>query len=843
MKIFYLTFLELAFFSILPLSGSPSADMDTASASKDSLTFIEKVYLHVDRDSYFPGDDIWFKAYLVDAADRFLTDHSINLHVELISPDRNIIESRIVRLENGLGNGDFHLSEKLPSGKYRLRAYTNYMRNFGKQLFFKKDLNIINTTDAQRTFSDSIGYIVNRPDIAFFPEGGSLVGNVLSLVAFKAVDQYDHSVDCSGVICSSAGDSVTSFVSTHMGMGTFLIQPLPGMRYYAIIKNQKDDTLRYVLPQAFGTGIVMNVARNLNQKLTIIFRTNASTLPLLENHDLTIKVSARGNPFKEYTFRMNSLNSLFTMPTDDLPDGIVTITLAGVDVMPLCERLVFISNSEEARLKIETDKSEYHQRDSVNIKLSLFTESRFFQDANISLAATNDLFMDDPESYRTDITSWFLLESDVKGNVEEPAYYFDPSNASRLKDLDILLLTQGWRDFKWKYTGLPYPPEYGFSISGKIRKKFSKAPIENATVTIGFFDKGKPLIRYLPADTFGHFSLTGIDLTGNAVIIASVADEKDKLKGWLILDSSQYSTPKISETENTTRYIRLNDEKPTEKQLPSFIQYAEFSTSLYKKYKLSDTIRPGEVKITAKRQTPVEKARSESQHYLRSIWVDQEYEVTPISKTYVNVGRLLQERFLIKPPKQFIPKSAATDNKISSSKQNDMQSKFSESVSQQQGGGGQVRIEPIIMLDGVEVGWAGIESIPIDWIARVDYVKGRNAELIWGVRGMMGVISVVLRSDLFDNANTVYHSVRKIFSGFSEPRIFYSPKHHTKLESDYKPDLRNTLFWDPDIKLGQGRDTTLIFYNSDNSGSILIKAEGITDKGVPVTGTKEYKVR
>ena len=148
------------------------------------------------------------------------------------------------------------------------------------------------------------------------------------------------------------------------------------------------------------------------------------------------------------------------------------------------------------------------------------------------------------------------------------------------------------------------------------------------------------------------------------------------------------------------------------------------------------------------------------------------------------------------------------------------------------------------MLDGVEVGWEGIESIPINWIARVDYVKPRNAELIWGVRGMKGVVSVVLKPDLFDNyTDIVYHSVNKSFTGFSEPRIFYSPKHHTSLESDYKPDLRNTLFWDPDINLGQGKDTTIVFYNSDNPGTIQIRAEGITGNGIPVTGTAEYRVK
>ena len=843
MKAICLTCSVILLFCRFTLLGSSQADKTVA--VRDSLTFIEKVYVQTDRDDYFPGDDIWFKAYLVNAADRFLTGHSMNLHVELISPARQIIDTRIIRMDNGLGHGDFHLSEKLPSGKYLLRAYTNYMRNYGDQEFFRKDFSIINTTDADRVLADSVAYTVSRPDITFFPEGGSLVLNVPSILAFKAVDQHGRSVDVSGIIYSSNGDSVTGFKSAHKGMGIFLLDPLPGIKYYAVTKDYKGDTLRYNLPQAFGTGIVMNAARNRDRQLTIIFRTNASTLSLLENQELTIKVTARGNPFKKYKFRMNALNNLFTMPTGDLPDGIVMLTLSGKDNIPMCERLVFIHNNKDISLAIDPEKEEYDRRDSVNIKVSLSAPWGDTKDAFMSLAATDDLFMDDTESYPTNIVSWFLLESDVKGKVEEPAYYFDPSNTERVKDLDLLLMTQGWRDFRWKYSGLEYPPEYGFSVSGKIRKKFSDTPIDGTTVTIGFFDIGNPFIRYLPSDKFGLFSINGIDISSKTVIIASVTDEKDKLKGWLILDSSKYSPAKISGLENTTRLEALYDEVSNKKQLPSYIQYAEFKTSLNRKYRLSDTIRPGEVKITAKRQTQEEKARSESYHFLRTTWTDQDYEVTPISKTYTTVGRLLRERFLIKPVKHFTPKPKPLLPKIQfkSKEQEAILSKYYESKNSEEETN-PVVMEPIIMLDGLEVRWEGIEAIPISWIARVDYIKGRNAQHIWGIRGSAGVVSVILRSDLLDNnTNVVYHSARMILTGFSEPRIFYSPKHHTKLESDYKPDLRNTLFWDPDIKLGQGKDTTLVFYNSDNPGTIQIRAEGITGNGIPVTGTAEYRVK
>src|SRR5664279_5169805 len=239
------------------------------SPSDDSLKIIEKVYLHTDRITYYPGDDIWFKAYLIDASERLLSSNSINLHVELISPDSKIIDNRVIKLENGLGNGDFKLAEKLQSGRYRLRAYTNYMRNFGDQLFFNKDITIINSSDGAKAFSDTVYYDRNKPDITFFPEGGSLVENVSSNVAFKAVDYNGHGQEISGEIYSSAFEKVTEFKSTHNGMGLFSITPAPRLKYFALIRNPNGDSIKYEIPKSFPKGVVLNVSNNQSGILSL----------------------------------------------------------------------------------------------------------------------------------------------------------------------------------------------------------------------------------------------------------------------------------------------------------------------------------------------------------------------------------------------------------------------------------------------------------------------------------------------------------------------------------------------------------------------------------------------
>ena len=114
--------------------------------------FFEKAYLQTDRTYYSAGEDIWFSAYLVNAKGTSLTSSSSNLYVELINPGAAILDKKIIRLEKGLGKGDFRL-DSVPSGWYNIRAYTNWMRNFGNDFVFQKSIYITNHLNENATYA------------------------------------------------------------------------------------------------------------------------------------------------------------------------------------------------------------------------------------------------------------------------------------------------------------------------------------------------------------------------------------------------------------------------------------------------------------------------------------------------------------------------------------------------------------------------------------------------------------------------------------------------------------------------------------------------------------------
>jgi hypothetical protein len=797
----------------------------------DSLRVIEKVYLHIDRESYYPGDDIWFKAYLIDATEKLLTNNSMNLHVELISPDLKIIDSHVVRLDKGLGNGDFHLSEKIQSGSYRIRAYTNYMRNFGDQLFFIKDITIINSSDALKAFSDSINYNRNKPDISFFPEGGSLVDDVTSLVGFKAVDATGKGCEITGKVYSSHSDTVASFNSTFKGMGTFNLNPAPGEQYYSIIYDNNGDSAKTQIQKSLKTGMVLHVSETRPGELDLAIRTNMETLPVLTDHDLSLTVSLHSTILKTIFFRVKSLNSHMTLKTDEFPDGIVSLTIYDLEGKPFCERLAFVHNNDDEELTAKTDKPVYATRDSVSVRISLSGCPVQDQDAFLSFSASNEISVDETDLYTTNISSWFLLESDVRGDIETPSYYFDRSNADRLKNLDILLLTQGWRDFKWKYENY-FETKNGFTISGRVRKKLVNEPLENSTVTLGLFEGKRPNVYLVPVDSSGRFLIKGIDFTGKASLIASVTNDKDKLKGWLILDSISYIPEEVhNKNVNIRQVIRDSPIKTDSKssvEINDSLKYYKSNNNLRKKYKLSDTIEIGEVIISPRLKFEPYTPRRQNEINLRTLFPDREMLVTADLEIYNTLGQLLFMKLHItyndSPGVSNIGGFLTTQvpGKNSCNK----------------------LTNPLTMLDGMEVQYDAIATIPISWVERIDVLCPINGELEWGERGNNGVVSILLKSDAFWSSTTpTYHSVNKSITGYNEPRIFYSPKHQNPLKADKKPDLRTTLFWEPNIEVENNKEVLLNYFNADNPSKVKVIVEGITTGGIPVTGITEYEVK
>lgn len=104
----------------------------------------EKIYLHIDKYAYTAGETIWFKAYTTIGIENLFSNWSNIGYVELIDPAQKVVNSAKIALVNGIGIGDLPLIDTLTEGSYRLRAYTQWMRNEDPQYFYDRTLQISN---------------------------------------------------------------------------------------------------------------------------------------------------------------------------------------------------------------------------------------------------------------------------------------------------------------------------------------------------------------------------------------------------------------------------------------------------------------------------------------------------------------------------------------------------------------------------------------------------------------------------------------------------------------------------------------------------------------------------
>ena len=174
----------------------------------------EKVYLHFDNTSYYQGDHIWFKCYVVTSGEHQLSQLSKTLYIELLNPGGEIVNKLVLKIENGQCHGDFALNQ-LPfySGFYEVRAYTKYMLNFGDDVIFSRLLPVFEKPKEEGNYEEKEmlkygrwgtgNYPMRRErpekgkavNLRFFPEGGNLIQGVTSRIAFEATDAFGNPID------------------------------------------------------------------------------------------------------------------------------------------------------------------------------------------------------------------------------------------------------------------------------------------------------------------------------------------------------------------------------------------------------------------------------------------------------------------------------------------------------------------------------------------------------------------------------------------------------------------------------------------------------------------------
>jgi uncharacterized repeat protein (TIGR01451 family) len=374
---------------------------------------------------------------------------------------------------------------------------------------------LIDYNGQTESISRAVPIVLNKIDLQFFPEGGQNIANASSKMAFKAVNEFGEAADIEGLVINDLGETVSTFKSYHQGMGVFNWTPKTDETYTAKITKPAGIQQVFELPKAEKRGYSLSVKEVTDN--AIIAEVNTT-----ENEKLHLIAQARDQALFHAETPKKSGKHTIEIPTNDLPIGITQLTLFDSQEIARAERLVFVNADKKLNIKVSTDKEKYQPREKVKMTVEVRDERGIPMSGTFSLAVADDNLLTYADDKQGHILSQILLQSDLKGEIEEPNFYFDAPKVGETKDkalaLDYLLMTQGWRRYEWMDAG-------GLPV---VEEKFKA---EKAVIAGRVFDRDKETMqgvivsldvngKKVKTDSTGYFAFENVPYSEKGYILS-----------------------------------------------------------------------------------------------------------------------------------------------------------------------------------------------------------------------------------------------------------------------------------------------------------------------------------
>ncbi|MCC4214725.1 hypothetical protein [Leeuwenhoekiella parthenopeia] len=866
----------------------------SVSGQVNTLSYAEKIYLQTDAEVYTAGSQIWFKAVVLAGPLHRPSNLSGVLHIDLISPSEEIVVSQLIRLNQGIGSGTINLENSLAQGTYLLRAYTQWNQNFDTDFIFEKRLPVF-TADAQAvskvdapgiTQTDAAGsrnlrvlldplavdslhlgklavrlaldgkqdtltvrkkegdfYVLDYPltadsdvlsinyqtdtgkehfqtlvldttgiDVQFFPEGGDFIAGIPSQVGFKALGYDGLGRKVSGSIVDENGKELVRFKSNVLGMGSFRLPSLSDtLSYYARIDRGQASALKIALPRVKDKGTTL-VLRDLGTSLQVNVLSTA-----LKNDTVVIQLSSRGHLLYKLQEPMQEGILPVIFPKTKLPFGIVAVSLHDKQGATMSRRLYFNENQQEMlKLDVDLPKKEYTPREAVRVKLEVKDARSRPQLANASILVTDASQLGETVNYRENILSYFLIQSELRGNIEKPGFYVQ-NDSLHTEALDDLLLTQGWVSYKYDTitTIRKFQPEPVLLLEGTVSAPLNKNKRrEGVKLALMSFDE-ELFIQEQVSDSLGRFRFTIDALSGG-------------YQNLLIQTSTENGT-------NKDYTLFLTPHKKPDVNLRQEAQLA-----------LTDTTA-----VLAARQ------KTQQQAVLR--------EAMPFGDEDIALDEVLVNSYKMTPKRQVVADEYGMPDRVIDGKAIQAKEKkwsyglysvllfnFPDKIRIVRKGGmlkAEVSLSDttLVLVDGQPVlgyNYDLIPNLPVSEIESFEIIEmAKNFSSLyleaypnaspleappWG-----HVIAIYTYggNGLFA-AERPKGIIKQRVQVFTEPEAFYTPKYETRQDLNRsEPDLRSTLYWDPELPIGDTGKAEVSFYNPDNTGTMLMLIEAVSANG------------
>jgi hypothetical protein len=759
----------------------------------------EKIHVHFDKKIYGPGETIWYKAYIFAGAD--LSPYSKNFYTELSDADGNILQRKVAPVTESTASGNFDLPKTTRGGHLHFRAYTTWMTNFDTAFFFEKDIRIYDK-------NDSGGVVIARQArLQFFPEGGDLVAGVECMVAFKSNDQFGIPVPVKGSIQDGSGKELFAFSSEHDGMGKFLLTPEKGDSLFAMWNDEKGIGHRTPLPEVKQVGAVLRCMPG-NQKVLFSVARSADGGPQYKH----LTIIGHMHQHLIYKAKINLEDNFMsggTIPTSQLPSGVLQITVFDDAGLPVSERVVFVQNHDYTFSPILAVLTKNVNRRGKNI---LQVEVPDTLTANLSLSVT-DAGADGEFPTDDNIISRLLLTGDLKGYVHDPYYYFSNESDSVTMHLDLVMMTHGWRRFKWEALTKGKLPviknqEQDFlslkvEVLGVDPYKISKD--ETLNVILSKKDSSTQMLS-VPHLTGGKFGITGLMFY-------------DTAKAFYMFNKNHNLSNEAAVTFNTGVIRGGKTSKPLTKPFDGWT--AEDSLYLQRnRYIAQEAVRVKPIddqkiktleSVTVKGRVKTDAEKLDERYASGMFSGGDAYTFDLVNDPYAvamqDIFQYLQGKV---PGLQIVTGNGPGGT-----------------PSLQWRGG-----KPTLYLNEMQVDASQIQSTPVSDIAMVKVFRPGSGVGFGGGSG--GVIAIYTKkggdnkgSDA--NFKGLDHT---LLVGYSIMKQFYSPDYSQSTSQNELEDIRTTLFWKPYVLTDKdNKRISIQFYNNDISKKLRVVLEGVNEEG------------
>lgn len=764
-----------------------SQDINTRIENFASRFPVERTYLHYDKNSYSPGETIWFKAYTL--AEIAPAEASKNLYVDWIDDKGKILHHTISPLIAGMTNGQFELPATYAGKSITVKAYTSWMLNFDSSFLYNKKIPVINPDAAGKQGS------IPPPSLTFFPEGGDAIAGIPNKIAFKAVNAFGDPVKLTGTVVDESGKFIDSLRNIHDGMGFLLLTPKANAKYTAKWKDDKKTEYTTPLPVIKSEGIALRVSVVPGKRNFEIVTTPEITSG---NDSLHIIGTMYQHVVFNFSRALNAGPITGTIPLQSLPYGILTITVFDKNWKPLAERITYVNNPsyiEQAAMDVEHWGLSHRARNELVISLPDSTP------ASLSVAVT-DLAIGADSS--ENILSGLMLTGELKGKIYNPAYYFKDSSSQVEQQLDLVMLTNGWRRFNWdkliagELPSVKYPRDTSYiTVSGKLAGIMPSqiSPASAIVVMMKQKDAADGKVLMMPINKDGRFSDPSAIFFDTARVFYKIQDKT--LDGSMVQFMSDrlrtpaagnyWTTPFKADTAGNAYHLKM--------------ALAANAILEKNKYKELETVT-----VKAKTKSPTE-------------LLDEKY-TSGLFKGDINSRQLdvLNDPFA----KSAIDVFTYLQGKIAG-----LQISGSGSNASLSWRGG----SPQIYIDEMPADVSFASSLNVNDIA---YIKAFPPPFMGGAGGgANGAVAIYTRKggDIKQEPGKGLSDSR--IEGYSAIKEFYVPKYYSQFTApDADKDLRTTIYWNPNVLVDpKKKQITISFYNNDVTDAFRVVIQGMTIDG------------